>query len=62
MEYNIYFSKHCVELNSTKESNKDTLVSEFFNTFNSFDEFIKYFAKTCIILPNEIKYIEDENN
>lgn len=62
MEYNIYFSKHCVELNATKESNKDTLVSEFFNTFNSFDEFIKYFAKTCIILPNEIKYIENENN
>lgn len=62
MEYNIYFSKHCVELNATKESNKDTLVSEFFNTFKSFDEFIKYFVKTCIILPNEIKYIENENN
>ena len=62
MEYNIYFSKHCVELNATKESNKDTLVSEFFILFKSYDEFIKYFAKTCIILPNEIKYIEDENN
>ena len=35
---------------------------EFFNTFKSPDEFIKYFAKTCIILPNEIKYIEDDNN
>ena len=62
MEYNIYFSKHCVELDVTEESNKDTLVSEFFNTFKNPDEFIKYFAKTCMILPNEIKYIEDENN
>lgn len=62
MEYNIYFTKHCVELDVAEESNKEALVAAFFNTFNNPDGFIKYFAKTCAILPNEIKYIDDESN
>lgn len=58
MQYNVYFTNLCVDLNVNKGASKEDLLKAYLMSVGGPEGLLNKFFNKCIILPNEIKEVK----